>query len=81
MLTDILEPLFLVVHEKNIQVPSGHCYHCVFRLPLHFFKPFIMFLSCFRVGFKPQVVFARICMFPVDIMLTELAKQHIAPDA
>lgn len=30
-----------------------------------------------HMGFRPQVVFALIYIFTIDIMLTELAKQHI----
>lgn len=35
--------------------------------------------TVFYMGFRPQVVFVHIYMYPDDIMLTEFAK-HIWPD-
>lgn len=35
-------------------------------------------LFLFRIAFKLQVVLAHICILPVDIMLTDFARKHIA---
>lgn len=47
----------------------------LFSLPL-----MVFFLDIYS-GFRPQVVFARISMFPNYIKLTEFANQHITWDA
>lgn len=38
---------------------------------------FAAFRLVFHMRSRPQVAFARICMFPINAALTEFAKQHI----
>lgn len=54
-----------------IEIPF--IYNFTLILPIKKCVQHKVFLTFFQKGFSLQVVFARICTFPNDIMLTEFA--------